>query len=199
MDEKLVILEIGVHQGGSLLMWGEYFKNSKIYGLDDFHRGEIKQKYNPHNKIKCSYDHVVKRVSVNNNITPIKGNQGSVEDLDKVLNVIGEEIDIIIDDGAHWPDFIDISLGKLFPKLKSGGLYIIEDVSTSEARQDRKLKQKADHVYEEKLITKLEHVSNTKDMYPSNSITDSQARYISKNISSWKFTKCNNVCTIIKK
>ncbi len=199
INKKLVILEIGVHQGGSLLMWGEYFKKSKIYGLDDFHRGEVKQKYNPHNKIKCSYDYVVERVSVNKNITPIKGSQGSVEDLDKALDIIGEEIDIIIDDGAHWPDFIDISLGRLFPKLKSGGMYIVEDVSTSEERQAKKLSQKPEHVYEERLIEKLEHISNVKNIYPSNSITDSQARYISKNVLSWKFTDCGNLCTIIKK
>lgn len=195
-EKKLVILEIGVHEGSSLLMWGEYFKNSKIYGLDDFHRENHPEFYNVST---TSYDYVADRLSINSNITPIKGSQGSAEDLDKALDIIGEEIDIIIDDGAHWPDFIDISLGKLFPKLKSGGMYIVEDVSTSEERQAKKLSQKPEHVYEERLIEKLEHISNVKNIYPSNSITDSQARYISKNVLSWKFTGCGNLCTIIKK
>ena len=78
-------------------------------------------------------------------------------------------------------------------------MYIVEDVSTSEERQAKKLSQKPEHVYEERLIEKLEHISNVKNIYPSNSITDSQARYISKNVLSWKFTDCGNLCTIIKK
>ena len=33
-NEKLNISELGILQGGSLLMWKEYFTNSNIYGFD---------------------------------------------------------------------------------------------------------------------------------------------------------------------
>ena len=36
-NKKNVIAEIGVLFGNSIISWGEYFKNSKIYGLDIFH------------------------------------------------------------------------------------------------------------------------------------------------------------------
>ena len=34
-DKKLNILEIGIKNGSSLVLWNEYFKNSIIYGIDN--------------------------------------------------------------------------------------------------------------------------------------------------------------------
>jgi len=197
-EEELVVLEIGVHQGSSLLMWGEYFPNSKIYGLDDFHRGSTTINTG-HNPKACSYDRVVDRVSSNANITVIQGCQSELSTLRTVVEKIGEDIDIIIDDGAHWPDFIDISLGQLFSKLKPGGYYIIEDVQTSEYRQSKKLHLKSEtHVFEDRLIKKLKHMDSG-NQYPSNSMLSSQSKYISENISNWEFTNCSGTCVLTKK
>ena len=34
-DKKINLLEVGVHEGGSLLLWKDYFSNGTIYGMDN--------------------------------------------------------------------------------------------------------------------------------------------------------------------
>ena len=43
----------------------------------------------------------------------------------------GGDFDIIIDDGSHKMNHQQISFDVLFPHLKSGGIYVIEDLHTS--------------------------------------------------------------------
>lgn len=50
--------------------------------------------------------------------------------MDSVANRIGE-IDIIIDDGSHINEHVIETFKFLFPKLKNGGIYVIEDTQTS--------------------------------------------------------------------
>ena len=99
---KLNILEIGVSTGLSLEMWGEYFLNSKIIGveLDNIN-------YKPSNdRIKLII--------------------GDGTDSKTFKNI--ENLDIIIDDGSHiFTDQI-FTYAILFERLNKGGIYIIEDV-----------------------------------------------------------------------
>jgi len=41
------------------------------------------------------------------------------------------EIDLIIDDGSHLNEHVITTFELLFPKLKNGGIYVIEDTQTS--------------------------------------------------------------------
>ena len=93
--------------GASIKMWHDYFQNGMIYGID------INEcAYLDNDRIKT---HVV--------------DQGSVEDLNSFISKSGvDEFDIIIDDGSHRPDHQQISFDFFFKKLKSGGIYIIEDL-----------------------------------------------------------------------
>jgi cephalosporin hydroxylase len=64
----------------------------------------------------------------------IKIFQGSQIDhnfLDKVMDNIDTPLDIIIDDGSHINEHVINTFEYLFPKLKLGGIYIIEDTQTS--------------------------------------------------------------------
>ena len=47
-----------------------------------------------------------------------------------VTEEIGE-IDVIIDDGSHINEHVIETFNLLFPKLKDGGIYVIEDTQTS--------------------------------------------------------------------
>lgn len=101
------ILEIGIWDGGSLKMWEEFFKNSKIHGIDI----EEKSKYDSE-RIKtylCSQTNTT------------------------LLNELFEDnsLDMIIDDGSHVISHQQISLKYLLSKVKSGGIYILEDLHTS--------------------------------------------------------------------
>ena len=81
-DQKLNILEIGVADGGSLLMWSDYFKNSTIIGLD-IHKINLKEKKLDRENIKV--------------------HQGSQSDIKFINDIVKkyENFDIIIDDGSH--------------------------------------------------------------------------------------------------
>ena len=52
-DQKLKILEIGIADGKSLLMWSDYFQNSTIIGID-IHKIDIQEKKLNRNNINFS-------------------------------------------------------------------------------------------------------------------------------------------------
>lgn len=113
--KKINLLEIGVGGyekpnvgGNSLRMWKRYFPFGKIYGLDIYDKSQLQE-----NRIKI-----------------FKGSQVDKEFLHKVTSEIGE-LDIIIDDGSHINEHVIETFKILFPKLKDGGIYVIEDTQTS--------------------------------------------------------------------
>lgn len=122
-DKVTNLLEIGIlkhprtdlfpYEGASLLMWNDFFTNATINGMDiNDHRGM--NKYGK-DRIKIYL-----------------GDQGDRERLKNLMEIdIGKEMDIIIDDGSHWMHHQQISLATLFKYLKSGGIYVIEDLFTS--------------------------------------------------------------------
>ena len=111
-DQKLNILEIGVADGGSLLMWSDYFKNSTIIGLD-IHKINLKEKKLDRENIKVH-----------------QGSQSDKKFIDEIINIYGK-FDIIIDDGSHIRKDVIKSFHLLFPHLNNEGLYIVEDMQTS--------------------------------------------------------------------
>ena len=116
-NDEINLLEIGVREGWSHLMWRDYFTYGNIYGIDNYSDPVFKvneKKYNFDN-IKVFIGDQTDEAFLNNNIT--------------------FDLDVIIDDGGHKMSHQQLSLKYLFKKLKSGGYYIIEDLHTSH-RQD---------------------------------------------------------------
>jgi hypothetical protein len=113
-NESLRLLEIGVSDarmpGASLKGWYEYFPKATIFGYDivDAHRFD------------------------NDRIATFVGDQSNRADLARFVEFSGGEFDIIIDDGSHRPMHQQASLAFLFPRLKPGGQYIIEDLQVAE-------------------------------------------------------------------
>ncbi len=109
-NEPLRMLEIGVCDprmpGASLKGWYEYFPKATIFGYDivDGHRFD------------------------NDRVTTFVGDQSDRTDLARFVEFSGGEFDIIIDDGSHKAMHQQVSLASLFPHLKPGGQYIIEDL-----------------------------------------------------------------------
>lgn len=105
------VLEIGIAEGGSLELWSKYFQNGQIWGVD------IDQ--------KClDYKYAQE------NIHLVFGDQSSADFWDWFMKD-RPKFDIIVDDGSHVNDHQILSLIKLFPHLKEGGIYMIEDTHTS--------------------------------------------------------------------
>jgi hypothetical protein len=99
----------GLNDGGgaSIKMWQDYFPNGEILGID----------INDANYLNSE------------RIQTYVVDQGSKAELEKFLRGLGDgQFDIVIDDGSHRADHQQLSFGLLFPRLKTGGLYFIEDL-----------------------------------------------------------------------
>jgi hypothetical protein len=98
------LLEIGVCFGHSVGMWGEYLTDSEVHGIDtDLSRLWFTDLPNLHT--------------------------ADATDAAAVDAALGDlEFDYIIDDGSHALMDQSASLMILWPRLKSGGSYIIEDI-----------------------------------------------------------------------
>jgi len=109
-DKEIVILEIGVFQGGSLQMWKNYFgPKAKIYGID--------------------IDPACKKYE-EENIEIFIGSQSDKNFLAAIKTKM-PKIDILIDDGGHTMNQITTSFIGLFDHVKENGIYAIEDLHTS--------------------------------------------------------------------
>ena len=107
-NEKLTILEIGILNGNSLLTLQEYFPNAEIHAVDIVPKS-VKEYGSRIHTYLCSQ-----------------------VDEDKLNELFSDmEFDIIVDDGSHLTLHQLQSFGFLFKKLKSGGLYVCEDLHTS--------------------------------------------------------------------
>ena len=108
-DEKIKLLELGVYAGASLRMWSEYFQNASIIGLD--------------------YDDTKAQEDLQKRIHIVQADQ---TDSDRLYNLFnGMELDVIVDDAGHQGHAQIISFTTLFPLMKSGGYYFIEDLLCS--------------------------------------------------------------------
>ena len=108
-DDKLLILEIGLCDGKSLKTWYEYLPNSIIIGWDI----DDKPEHNNDRVFTFKLD---------------QSNPYHLENFVKECKDKGYEFDMILDDGSHHMLDQQITLGYLFPLLKSGGLFFIEDL-----------------------------------------------------------------------
>lgn len=108
-DESFSMLEIGFGQGASAKMWLDYFPKATIFCLD------INDFTNDPNLVN------------NSRFVYIKGSQTNVGDLSKASR--SEKFQVIIDDGSHVTEDQIFTLKLLFPNVKLGGYYIIEDLN----------------------------------------------------------------------
>lgn len=108
-NDNLTIMEIGVQKGKSIRMWEEYFHQSTIVGIDILPECKKIEKDRIKIEIGSQFD-------------------------GKFLNEVGNKyknFDMILDDGSHVNEHVIFSFEILFPYIKPGGVYIVEDVCTS--------------------------------------------------------------------
>jgi predicted O-methyltransferase YrrM len=114
-NEILNIAELGILNGGSLLMWQEYFQNSKIFGFE--YNNDLINNF----KKNCNNDRItLSTIDVTN--------KSSIENAFKQVNVL---YDIIIDDTTHQYDDQIRIIENTYSYLKEGGILIIENVFKS--------------------------------------------------------------------
>ncbi len=114
-DRAVRMLEIGIGGyrdpragGASLRMWQRYFRRGLVYGLDVFPKHGI----------------------TGPRLRTVEGDQSDPE----FMSRLGEELgpfDIVVDDGSHLNAHVRASFDSLFPYVRRGGFYVIEDLQTS--------------------------------------------------------------------
>jgi hypothetical protein len=200
-DKELRVLEIGIDLGGSHRMWAEYFPNATIFGIDPFHLSESAFPGRPGLQPAGLREQLESE-----GIRTFKGNQLDRGDLQKFIDLHGTDFDVIIDDAAHMPDAIQTSLGYLFPHLKSGGLYFVEDLLTAVSRQNRITKVNKNiegllgipHVVDYHLVEVVEALREN-NTWISTVLTPEEKKYLSENVLTCEFFAEYQMCKIIKK
>lgn len=111
-DEVKCVLELGIGGqenpavgGHSLRMWKQYFPNAIIIGMDIYDKGE----------------HAEDRIKI------LRGSQSDPAFISQVIADYGP-FDIVIDDGSHFSPDVVASLELLWPAVRQGGFYAVEDI-----------------------------------------------------------------------
>lgn len=115
-DKVTDILEIGVQNGGSLILWHQWFKNANITGID-----VLKECID--NYKQASFGVEFSRI----NIIIDDAYASSTAEQHK-----DNSYDYIIDDGPHSLWSMQMAIELWMPKVKEGGKLIIEDLQHPE-------------------------------------------------------------------
>ncbi len=110
-EKSIRMLELGVHKGVSAKVFSRYFSNGLIVAID-IALPPFEQRDFPNlHLIECDQTDGARLMNVCDRFAP-------------------DGFDLIIDDASHVGAFSLASFRALFPYLKAGGLYFIEDWTT---------------------------------------------------------------------
>lgn len=110
------ILEVGMFEGGSLVLFDKLYEPEKLVGVDIRRPIEALERY------REGREHIQPFYELS-------------QDDPKLADILGDEfpdgIDLIVDDASHQYKLSRATFHLCFPLLKPGGLYVIEDWSWS--------------------------------------------------------------------
>jgi hypothetical protein len=111
VDKEVRLLEIGIHRGGSLRLWRDYFPRGRVTGIDL----RLPEGFDGEERIRM-----------------FQGDQTDRGFLSRVAaEVAPDGFDVIIDDASHLGSPTKTTFWHLFDNhLKPSGLYVIEDWGT---------------------------------------------------------------------
>lgn len=112
------IFEMGILQGGSVVLYDQIFQPEKIVSIEYMHT-----------PVEALTRYIAER-SRSKIIKPYYGiNQADPDAMNKILSAEfpDRDVDIIIDDASHLYDETRQAFNIGFPYLQAGGLYVIED------------------------------------------------------------------------
>jgi hypothetical protein len=114
--KDIKILEIGARHGNSLKTWSRYFSSPKlILGL-------------AYGKSSEGVEDNVQGL-LRTGLEIMRGDQSQIETLVRIQQ--RGMFDVIIDDGSHVPSHMTFTLFHLWPAVKPGGMYVVEDLETN--------------------------------------------------------------------
>jgi len=120
-DKPIKLVEIGVGGGESIRTWLDYFAFAWVLGIDNVHdtnRWNTPKKWNTCDAESDGYDRYAFMAADQTDPTFWACFAADV----------GRTVDIAIDDGSHEPKGVQMSFAGLWPLIKPGGFYVIEDL-----------------------------------------------------------------------
>lgn len=111
------IVEVGIFEGGSIVLLADLFPNAEIIGID----------------LRKQNDFVLQHIDALGYGDRVKLHYGvSQTDRAAIEQIISsawgaEPIDLVIDDASHVYDFSVATFDILFPRVRAGGFYVLED------------------------------------------------------------------------
>jgi hypothetical protein len=110
------VLEIGIHKGGSIKMWDDFFINADVYAVDIL-------------PTETMWEELLNKESIHLYNSEDAYNPGFVQNefIDNNFH-----FDVILDDGPHTLQSMIQFIKIYLPLLKSDGILIIEDVQQME-------------------------------------------------------------------
>lgn len=112
------VFELGIFRGGSTAFLSEFLAPRRLVAID----------YN--SKPVAALDKYIEEAGKSMSVRPYYGvNQADTVALERIVadEFQGQPLDLVIDDASHMLEETRVSFNCLFPKLRAGGLYIIED------------------------------------------------------------------------
>jgi hypothetical protein len=172
-EKKISIMEIGSFYGNAAAALFFYLRNAEIYSADIFP-----------DLFKYKSDRI-KNFFVDSS---------SEKSIQKSILSLNCQFEIIIEDASHsFKDQI-ISLFMLFPIIKSGGIFITEELDFTDTRLDMNINK------EKPTLRDILHKINSGENFESRLVSDEQKKYLIENIDSISIFKGNsNEIAIIKK
>jgi len=110
-NRPIRMMEIGIQSGGSMMMWRHAFGANlvQLIGVDINPKTKSWERFGPNVKVEI-------------------GSQADPNFLKTLTSKYRDGLDLIVDDGSHLPVHNILTFSKLWPHVRAGGVYIIEDV-----------------------------------------------------------------------
>tara|TARA_X000001036_G_scaffold379030_1_gene369681 strand:+ start:33 stop:890 length:858 start_codon:yes stop_codon:yes gene_type:complete len=154
-NKKLKILELGSHEGRGIASFYYYFSNAHFYGAN----------INPFQMIYKS-----------DRVTELFVDVASEEILNNLAHHLNYDFDIIIDDASHNLRDILITFPIFFKKLKTNGVYVIEDLDQFHIFKE--LNPYVKELTPKEILLKIKNKKN----FQSSFINTNQKDFLMKNI-----------------
>lgn len=114
------IFELGMNDGGSTILFAELARPRKLVSIDLEPLAQVRERVERH----------AAGIGLGDAVRVFGGvDQGDREELARIAGEeLGDEpLDLVIDDCAHLYEPARQSFNELFPRLRTGGVYVIED------------------------------------------------------------------------
>lgn len=112
-DDVKLMMEIGVADGSSLLAWLEVFPNATIVGMDIHPAAKVREEHNKKHHTEPS------------RLEFYLGDQRSKEDCERAT--ASRQFDLIVEDATHQLEDTLRTLYWMWPSVRLGGMYIVEE------------------------------------------------------------------------